>query len=139
LQPEQQPTNINIKQPRPPKINTPIILVPFNSRKKGDRLTLEVKKAGKFRPADFGENIDTLSERGQDILKNTARAQYRIKGAKGETLDIPTPKGFQKSKSVKGGIVQPRSQRISTRGELQEITYEGIRTKARRGKNKFKL
>jgi len=132
--PEQQPSNINIPQPRPPKVNTPPILLLDNSKKKGQRLTLEVKKAGKFRPVNIGEDIESLSQLGQNIVDNTARASFRIKGTKGETLDIPLPKGFRKSKSTKGAIVEANKNRINTIGELEQITYSGIRTsKAKRG------
>jgi hypothetical protein len=120
-------TSINkLPSGSPPTEKKSLPLV-FPSSKNESRNILEVRKEGKFKAVDIGD-VESLKERGIDILKGTARASFRIKSERGETLDVGIPKGFIKSKKEKGVVVQPRESRISSRGEKEEITMKGLRT-----------
>ena len=92
------------------------------SKEKKAQAKLEVRKKGKFESIDVGD-VETLMKKGQDIVKGTLRASYRLKGERGETLDLPVPIGFVKSKKEKGVYVQPREKRLSAKTEVRDIQF----------------
>lgn len=115
-----------------PPIEPPKIPKPIRRSKEDDRrFKLFVRERGKFKPVSVGD-ISTLELKGQDILRQTARASYKIQSETGETMELNLPSGFIRSKRERGVIVQPRELRISSRGEKEEITYQGIRSRARK-------
>lgn len=123
--------------PRPPTIEVPKPIYLPRKRKDDNRFKLLVRQRGKFRAVAVGD-VDELSFKGQSILKETARASYKIQSETGETIQLNIPSGFIKSKREMGVIVQPRENRISSMGEKREITYAGIRSNAMRGGYKLK-
>lgn len=109
-----------------------------SSKSFGKRFRLFVRKGGKFTAVTVGQDVGALSLKGQDILRQTARASYKITEEGGSIVQLDMPSGFIKSKREAGVIVQPRELRISSRGEKEEITYAGIRAQ-RKGFKGLKL
>lgn len=95
--------------------------------KDSSRYKLEVRKKGKFIPVNVSSDIEELTSQGVDILKNTARASFKIRSEKGDTINIPTPTSFTRSKRDSNVIVQPRELRISSFGEKQELRLSKTR------------
>lgn len=91
------------------------------SKKSASRLKLEVRRKGKFRVVDFGENVEALQERGKSVLRESLAASFRITDVFGKPLNLPVPVGFTTAKRDRSIVVQPRGQRLATFGERKEI------------------
>ena len=115
-------------------------LVPANtipkafSRKKEEkkrRFIASVRKKGKFVSQGVFDSFDKAFGKGFKDVKDTASASFKVEEEGKGVAQLPIPaqlvNQLYRSKKEKGVFIQPRSKRISTGGEKQEITYKGIR------------
>jgi hypothetical protein len=126
-----QPTMTVTKSPEipnPPK-NTPF--PKFKSKKeetKESKINIKVRRRGIFQNVGQEENINLAINKGENIVKNTAAASYKLE-KEGRTIsDFNPGKNFERSKREAGVFIQKRSNRIGTTGEKNEITRMGILT-----------
>ena len=126
------------RKPRiPPSIRTPRDF-PTQTRQKRS-LDIQVRRGGIFETIGRGLSLQQAFSTGIKELKGTARASFRIL-EHGKPIDInqPLPRGFRSSEKEEGVIIQKRGFRISSLGELRDITFKG--QQARRKKPKlFKI
>lgn len=118
------------KIPPPPPILPPKeFKTPSKSNKRGGGYNIFVREGGVFKKA----NIKTYSKDdainfGADRVNRTARASFKIEeSGTGITASFKgsfVPKSnFRKKNDI---FIEKRSKRISTSGELREITFKGI-------------
>jgi hypothetical protein len=138
-------TNPNIPPTeQPPNIITPNIKTPKTlDFKKADEYILFVKKKGEFKQIGKAIPFKSAILKGKQIVSTTASASFKV-----EPVGEPQPRlfargfsllsraQFRPSKALPNVYVERREKRIKSRGELQEITFKGIR--AQRVKNSFK-
>jgi hypothetical protein len=79
-----------------------------------------------FNVVGNSEDLSQAISLGENIVKNTAAASFKIE-SNGETLrGLNVGKQFNPSKKEKGVYIQANRFRIGTSGEKQEITQKGI-------------
>lgn len=85
-------------------------------------------------------SLRDIVSKGAFKVGETAKASFAVKDEKGKIIDAeelirfaPSSK-FTLSKSFKGALVQKPSTRISSRGEVAEITLKGIQSQKNRRK-----
>ena len=99
--------------------------------------SLLVRRSGTFSPVGTFSNLRQTFGEGQRIVGETAAASFKVKDSKGEVVNPVwgmISNRFRPAKSEQGVVVERRRYRISSPGELQEITYKGLMTQ--RGKKK---
>lgn len=121
--------NIN---PNIPK-NPPSIFTPKKSEDEEEDeelFTVQVKRKGKFEDIGQFSDIVTALKTGARNVKETASASFTIPEAQNLRSEAPKRLDFKKefrfSKLNQNVIVERRSERINTPGELGEITAKGI-------------
>lgn len=94
----------------------------------------QVKAQGKFKTIGTFESMSEAFNRGRQYVEQTASATFKIT-TNGQSVKPKgfLPRGFTTSKSVTGGIVQERKNRISSQGEKIEISAKGRRVQQARG------
>lgn len=103
-----------------------------------DLFSVEVRRRGKFSSIGKTKNLINAFNLGDEELDKTAAASFRIRNIKTKQIvengliDLLLPQRISRSKKEVGVFIEERGKRISTFGELQQITFKGI--EARRGR-----
>lgn len=99
----------------------------FESRDGGSSglFSVEVRRRGTFKEVGSGLDFESAVKKGYDVVDNSAAATFRVKDRSGGVVGLTAKKGFY---SRGGLVIENRSNRISTGGELGEITLKGIRS-----------
>lgn len=112
---------------------TPVIVTPpirpfkFSEKLGGDSFGVEVRRRGVFKSVGFGMEFEEAVKRGGQIVKDSAAASFRITGESNKNpFDFLDKSIFRRGKKDKNVFVQRRSKRISSGGELAEITFKGL-------------
>lgn len=87
--------------------------------------TAKAKVKGQFITLGTFGTMNEAFNRGKQFVQNTSSATFKVESGGTSIRQGLLPKGFTQSKSVVGGIVQERSQRISSQGEKIEISAKG--------------
>ncbi len=131
---------------RPPRIPVPSITPPIFGIIRGkermieDLFSVEVRREGKFTSIGKTSSLFSAFNLGDRRVDRTAAASFRIRNiGTGEIeedglFDLLLPSRIRRSKKEPGVFIERREKRISTFGELQQITFKGI--EATRGRRK---
>jgi len=114
--------------PKEPIITTPPIRFDMDkpNKKKKKKVSLFVRKKGKFVSRGDFEDVGLAFKKGKDILESSASASFKVvEDNKPISFNVLSNK-FTKSKREEGVVVQKREFRIGSYGEKQEITAKGI-------------
>lgn len=126
-----QPTinTLKIGQVTPPTNKTPFPKMKSKQNNKEiSNFNVKVRKKGIFQTVGREENIQQAINLGENIVKNTAAASFKLE-ENGKTITGFNPgRNFKQSKRETGVFIQERSNRINTAGEKREITRKGIFT-----------
>ncbi len=126
--------------PPPPKeimLIPPIPLKkPLKIKEKG-MFTVEVRKKGVFQSIGIRSTEEEALNLAESRVKTTASASFRILEQGSPITELEAEeKIFYPSKKERGVFIQRREKRISTPGEKQEITYQGIMSNKFKSRNK---
>ncbi len=118
-------------EPPEDKIKSPIKLSPEGKKKgepKGEVFNVFAKEKGRF----IRVNKDPLPfnkarNLGDEVVDNTASAQYKLKQAKGKAMadDITFRNKHKYQRKTKHSYIELNKHRIDTPGEIQGITVKG--------------
>lgn len=159
LTPVQVPVTRTIQDPIITPIQTPILVtrstitqkvttpyIPFISypmpeeeeEEDKEEFLLEVRRGGQFLPFGTFAKARQAFTAGASRVRQTASASFRVT-QKGQPVIESSIYGkeFRPSKVEEGVIVQRRERRISTPGELGEITFKGLATLKQRRRRRF--
>ena len=108
-------------------------------KKSTDKLGVYVKRKGKDIKVASASSLQQAKKILRKRLSGTARASGFIKKKK-KKLKVDLGKGYRKGKKDPYRVVEKRSRRIKSAGELRDITFKGISSKKRKWggfKNEF--
>jgi hypothetical protein len=105
---------------------------------------LMVRSAGVFSSRGLFASSREAFLRGKDLVGGSASASFKIKDASGSVVSpwgFGLGERFRPSKTEKGVVVERRKYRISSPGELEEITFKGLASQRnkKRGRGGFNL
>ena len=131
-------------RPRPdePIRITPVPTIPSSrgQRMKENLFGVEVRRRGKFQTVGKGLPFEEAVKKGAGIVSATAAASFRIEAedapSKQSPFDFINRNQFRRSKREAGVIVEKSRFRISTPGEVGEISRKGQAASKWRGKKK---
>ena len=102
------------------------------SRPRESLFQVMVRREGRFRPVGFGMDLSRAVKVGVREVGGTAAASFKVLDERGEVVDVMglLPRGkatrFRPAKREPGVVVERRRFRISSPGELREITFKGL-------------
>ena len=110
---------------------TPLFTTNNNELKKNKGFDVLVRRKGVFKSVGRSSSLSAAVFKGKSITENTAAASFKILGddIKDDSIKGLLSSRFRKSKKEKGVFIQKKQFRISTGGELFEITKKGQATK----------
>ena len=125
------PSPIPSPSPRPPYAPTPRTTAPFRFRRKEQDnqglFGVQVRRRGEFKTIGTAKTYDQAFNLGKRAVGRTAAASFKIVSrSTTKKKKKKLPFGFYQSKKEPGVFIEQRSRRISTSGELREITRKGI-------------
>jgi hypothetical protein len=138
-----RPQPPELKDPKPPRL--PSLGLPSRGRAPslGAGFVVSVRRSGVFSPVGFFSSPQEAFVEGQRVVGGTAGASFKVSDPKGEvvpTSSFSLGNRFRPSKTERGVVVERRKYRISSPGELEEITYKGLMSqKRKRGRGGFNL
>ncbi len=97
-----------------------------------DLFSVEVRSKGKFRSIGKTSSLLGAFNLGDRRVDRTAEASFRIRNIETGQIeedglfDLLLPRRIRRSKKEPGVFIERREKRISTFGELQQITFKGI-------------
>lgn len=96
-------------------------------KKEKDLFTTSIRRKGKFKSIGTSTSKETAARLGISAVKESAAASFKVTSQReGIIKNIITNREFTSSKREPGVFIQKRSYRISSPGEKQEITRQGI-------------
>jgi len=92
-----------------------------------------VRRRGQFSSIGSFASAEKAFAVASQNVASTAAASFKVSDSSGNVLSKlgNIGKDYYRSKKEKGVIIQKRSKRISSAGELREITFEGIKSNRR--------
>ena len=134
LRPPVRTPPVSTPPKRPPRRDSP-----SQSRSAKFQLFLKPSARDPFQGTGItSSSLKDIVAKGVLKVGSTAKASFIVKDEKGKKVDaeellrFAPSKKFTLSKSVKGALVEKPKFRISSPGELQEITFKGIKSKRRK-------
>ena len=129
--------------PRPnPRTPSPVIPKlapkPFQrQRSSGGIFSVQVRREGTFQTIGSGLSSLQAFRLGKRVVSNTAAASFRVSsGGSATTRGLSAPSGFRMSTRESGVFIERRERRISTGGELRQITLKGVEASKKKKKKK---
>ena len=106
-------------------------LKPFSFKKDSGfgKFGVEVRRGGKFFSVGKGLSFSKAYGKGASVVGNSAAATFRIT-QRGKPISVNSQSSSFYSKGT--NVIEKRSRRIKSRGELSEITYKGIKSQRKR-------
>lgn len=109
----------------------------------GAGFVVSVRRSGVFSPVGFFSTPEEAFSKGVKVVSGSAGASFKVSDPKGEVVPFSSfsiGNRFRPSKTERGVVVERRRYRISSPGELEEITYKGLMSqKRKRGGGGFNL
>jgi len=120
------PISSTTPRTRPPRFSVPPIIPPVRFDKPTKKtFGVEVRREGKFVSVGQGLSLRQAVSLGKRKVKTTAAATFRITGGT-PTRDVRVGGEFRTSTKQPFTFIQKRRFRISSSGELRDITFKGL-------------
>lgn len=140
-------TPTRVKIPDRTEIEYPTPKFGGESQKKSGGFQVFVKSKGRFGLVGTFDNPREAILKGKSIVQKTASASFKVEGPRPDiersAMQLLPRNIFTRSKKDSEVFVQRREERISSGGELAEITFKGLNVlkqqKGRRNLNRFNI